>query len=181
VPGGNRAQGDWLGPPFGEFHYVQFVTLDQKIRPRPEIAYAWTATLVEAIRRVDRRHMISLGLVDWSLERPGLNSGFVPAKIAPLLDFLCIHLYPKTGKIDEAVGTLEGFAAAGKPVLIEETFPLACGVDEFRTFLKRSKKSASGWVGFYWGKTREELTKSKNIPDALMLGWLDIFQQERPR
>ena len=53
VPGGRREPGEWLGPPFGEFHYVQFITLEQKGRPRPEIARAWVETLVKAIRRVD--------------------------------------------------------------------------------------------------------------------------------
>ena len=47
VPGGQRKPGDWLGPPLGEFHYVQVITLDQKDRPRPEIARAWVETLVE--------------------------------------------------------------------------------------------------------------------------------------
>jgi hypothetical protein len=28
VPGGKRKDGEWLGPPFGGKHFVQFVTLD---------------------------------------------------------------------------------------------------------------------------------------------------------
>ena len=90
---------------------------------------------MKAIRRVDPRHLVTVGLVDWSLDRPGLTSGFVPAAIAPAVDFLCVHLYPNRGKVDEAITTLEGFAAAGKPVVIEETFPLMCGVEEFEAFL----------------------------------------------
>jgi hypothetical protein len=180
VTGGTRKPGEWLAGEFGGFSYVQFITLDQKGRPRPEIARAWVETLARAIRRVDRRHLITVGMVDWSLDRPGLTSGFVPATIAPAVDFLCVHLYPKAGKVDEAVATLEGFAAAGKPVLIEETFPLACGVEEFRTFLARTKKHAAGWVGFYWGKTPEELKGSKTISDALTLGWLDLFRAGPP-
>src|SRR4029079_14940557 len=165
VPGGRRKPGDWLGPPLGEFHYVQVITLDQEDRPRPEIARAWVETLVKAIRRVDPRHLVTIGLVDWSLDRPGLTSGFVPAAIAPALGFLCVPLYPTRSKGDEAISTLEGFAAAGKPVVIEETFPLMCGVEEFQAFLGRSKAHAAGWVGFYWGKTPEELKRSKTIPD----------------
>jgi hypothetical protein len=180
VTGGSHKPGEWLAGEFGGFSYVQFITLEQKGRPRPEIARAWVETLARAIRRVDRRHLITVGMVDWSLDRPGLTSGFVPAAIAPAIDFLCVHLYPKAGKLDEAIATLEGFATAGKPVLIEETFPLACGVEEFRTFLARTKKVAAGWVGFYWGKTREELKGAKTIPDALTLGWLDIFRAGPP-
>lgn len=38
VPGGKRNYGDWLGPPFAGKHFVQFITLDQNDRPRPEVA-----------------------------------------------------------------------------------------------------------------------------------------------
>jgi hypothetical protein len=180
VPGGKRKEGDWLGPPLGEFCYVQVITLDQKERPRPAIARAWIETLVKAIKRVDPNHLITVGMVDWSLDRPGLTSGFVPSAVAPTLDFLCVHLYPKAGKLDEAIDVLKGFAAEGKPVVIEETFPLACGASEFRRFLERSKPHAAGWVGFYWGQTPEELKKSRTIPDAMTLGWLELFRKGRP-
>jgi hypothetical protein len=180
VPGGRRKEGDWLGPPLGEFHYVQVITLDQRGRPRPEIARAWVEALAREIRKVDRQHLITVGLVDWSLDRPGLTSGFVPATIAPAVDFLCVHLYPKRGEVDEALATLEGFADAGKPVVIEETFPLMCGGDEFNAFLKRSKPMASGWIGFYWGQGPADLKPPKTIPDAMTLDWLERFRQGRP-
>ena len=100
VPGGKRKDGDWLGPAFGGKHFVQVITLDQKDRPRPEIARHWIATLVAAIRKIDPRHLVTVGLVDWSLDRPGLTSGFVPKVIAPELDFLAVHIYPEKGKVD---------------------------------------------------------------------------------
>lgn len=51
VPGGRRQPGEWLGPPLGEFHYVQVITLDQEERTRSFIARTWVETLVKAIRR----------------------------------------------------------------------------------------------------------------------------------
>jgi len=175
VPGGRRKDGDWLGPAFGGKHFVQFITLDQQERPRPDIARQWVRHLAAAVREKDKRHLITVGLVDWSLDRPGLTSGFVPAKIADDLDFISVHLYPKTGKLNEALDTLAGFAV-GKPVVIEETFPLACAPKELGEFIEASKKHAAGWIGFYWGKTPEELRRSKTIPDALTLGWLELFE-----
>jgi hypothetical protein len=177
VPGGQRKDGDWLGPPFGGKHFVQFITLDQKGRPRHEIAAAWTRRLADEIRKHDRRHLITVGLVDWSLDRKGLTSGFVPDKIAGPLDFLCVHIYPKKGKVDEALETLKGFAI-GKPVLIEETFALHCGHEDFQCFVRESGKVAAGWVGFYWGKTLEEYRRGKTLTDAVMRGWLEFFQRE---
>src|SRR5262249_44736138 len=151
VPGGKRNPGEWLGPPFGDKHFVQMIALDQANRPRPDIARAWIKQLATAIRQNDSRHLVTVGLVDWSLDRPGLTSGFVPAKIAPELDFLCVHIYPEKGKIDEALKTLAGFSV-GEPVLIEETFPLKCSMKEFEQFMTLSRKHAAGHVGFFWGR-----------------------------
>jgi hypothetical protein len=117
-----------------------------------------------------------VGLVDWSLDRKGLTSGFVPAKVAGDLDFVSVHLYPKNGQVDEALKTLAGFAV-GKPVLVEETFPKACSPEELDDFIEGSRQHAAGWIGFYWGKPPEELRRSKSISDALTLGWLELFQR----
>jgi hypothetical protein len=118
-----------------------------------------------------------VGLVDWSLDRPGLSSGFVPGKIAGQLDFLCVHIYPETGRVAAALDTLSKFAV-GEPVVIEETFPLMCSPSEFEQFLDGSRKTAAGWIGFYWGKTPDEYRRSKTIADGMMLGWLEMFQKK---
>jgi Cellulase (glycosyl hydrolase family 5) len=93
VPGGKRKDGDWLGSAFGGKHFVQVITLEQADRPRAAIARQWVKHLVAAIRKHDKRHLITVGLVDWSLDRPGLTSGFVPDKIVDDLDFISVHLY----------------------------------------------------------------------------------------
>lgn len=176
VAGAPRKAGDWLGPAFGGKHFVQFITLDARKRPRPVVARAWVKQLVTAIRKHDRRHLVTVGLVDWSLDRPGLTSGFVPKEIAPEVDFLCVHVYPEKGKVKEALQTVAGFAV-GKPVLIEETFPLRCGQPEFAQFLTGSRQHACGWIGFYWGQTPAELRRSRTLGDALLLAWLEFFQE----
>lgn len=177
VPGGKRADRDWLGPPFAGKHFVQFITLDQAGRPRHEVAREWTRRMVQAIRKHDPRHLITVGMVDWSLDRPALTSGFVPERIAPELDFLAVHIYPERGKVDEALRTLAGFHAVGKPVLIEETFPLKCSADELAEFLTKSREHAIGWIGFYWGKTPAELKAGGTIADAITFQWLKLFRQ----
>ena len=55
-----------------------------------------------------------------------------------------MQLYPKAKKVDEALETLQGFAV-GKPVVIEETFPLQCSMKEFTRFIDESEKTAAGW------------------------------------
>jgi hypothetical protein len=133
--------------------------------------------LVTAIRKHDRRHLVTVGLVPWSLDRPGLTSGFIPEKVTEKLDFVAMHLYPEKGKLREAMETLRGFAV-GKPVIIEETFPLKCSQDEMEQFIDESKSVASGWISFYWGKTPEECRKGGTIGEAIMANWLEWFSQK---
>jgi hypothetical protein len=180
VPGGPRKAGDWLGPPFFDKCYVQCITLDPGKRTREEVARQWIGTLTTAIRKVDRRHLITVGLVDWSLDRPGLMySGLDPAKIAADLNFISVHLYPTKGEIDKALKTLAGFDV-GKPIVIEETFPLKCSIEELGEFFAGSKKTAAGWIGFYWGQPPEQLRRSKTLADAMTLQWLEFFQKHKP-
>jgi hypothetical protein len=174
VVAGGKLQDNWLGPPLGDKHFVQYITRDRAGRERADIAAAWTKTLTEAIREHDREHLITVGLVPWSLDRPGLSSGFVPEKVAPHVDFLAVHFYPESGKLGESLETLKGFAV-GKPVVIEETFALQCSAKEWREFVGKSRGSAAGWMGFYWGKTAADCRKSGTIPDAMMAAWLEEF------
>ncbi len=179
VPGGDKRRDDWLGPGFGGKHFVQFITLDRNNRNRPDVARDWIRKLVSAIRKHDKQHLVTVGLVPWSLDRPGMTSGFVPEAIADELDFIAMHIYPESGKVAEAIETVKGFAAVGKPVVIEETFTLKCGADELEQFIDQSRPYATGWIGFYWGKTPDEIRPAKTIPEALTLGWLELFQKKR--
>jgi hypothetical protein len=174
VAAGKKPQENWLGPGFGGKHFVQYITRDLAGRKRPEVASEWTKTLVTAIREHDRDRLVTVGLVPWSLDRPGLSSGFVPEKIAPHVDFIAVHLYPESNKLDESLDTLKGFAV-GKPVVIEETFALKCSAKEWREFVDRSRPTATGWIGFYWGQTQAECKRAGTIPAAMMAGWLEEF------
>ncbi len=178
VPGGEQPQENWLGPPFAGKHFVQFITRDRRGRPRHEIARQWIDTMVAAIRKHDSRHLITVGFVDWSLDRPGLTSGFIPQRVAESLDFVALHVYPEKDKVTEALDTVKGFGI-GKPVVIEETFPLKCNFDEMTRFLTESRGYAAGWISFYWGRTADELRRSTphTIGDAILAQWLEVFPQ----
>jgi hypothetical protein len=179
VPGGKREPGDWLTGELGGFNYCQFISLDQAGRSRPKIARRWVAQLAAAIRKHDRRHLITVGLLPDSLETPVSVSGFVPRKVAGDLDFICVHIYPKTGHSKEDLELLRGFGV-GKPVVIEETFLLSCTAKELGQFIGASRKYAAGWIGFYWGQAAEELSRSTSIGDSLTAAWLKLFQEVNP-
>jgi|GEM_PF-305456 len=174
VIGGDKAGSDWLGPAFAGKHFVQFVAKSTNGRTRPEAAKQWIDQMVNAVRQHDKRHLITVGFVDWSLDRPGLTSGFDPLKVAEKLDFVAVHIYPATGKVDEALETLKGFQI-GKPVIVEETFPLKCSHDEMKDFMDRSGDHADGWISFFWGKMPDEYQPTSSIGDAVISQWLTQF------
>jgi hypothetical protein len=179
VPQGQRSPADWMAGELGGFSYVQFISLDQASRPRPEIARQWIAELVAAIRRRDTRHLVTVGLLPNSLETPVSMSGFPPRKIAEKLDFICIHLYPKSGNLKEDLQLLHGFRVR-KPVVIEEIFPLDCQLSDLRQFLERSRTDAAGWIGFYWGQTPELLSQLGTSSAAVTRRWLEAFRALNP-
>ncbi len=168
APGAKVESGDWLpGKPLGGSYFVQFISLDAGRRTPQEVARQWTHVLTTAIRKQDHVHLVTVGMLP-----------FVPDKVSDDLDFLCVHLYPQGDKVDEALKTLHGFATFGKPVLIEETFPLSCTQAEFEEFIDKSEADAAGWVGFFWGQTPEDLKDAKTIGDALTLNWLEYFRKK---
>ena len=177
APAGTNWQTNWLGPAFAGKHFVQRIALERKSRERSDISADWIQHLSKAIRKEDKRTLITVGLVDWSLDRPGLSSGFIPEFVGRHMDFISVHIYPKSGKVQDALDTLRGFAI-GKPVVVEETFPLHCSAADLESFIKQSSE-VSGWIGFYWGKTMEECRNSKEIGDQLTYQWLELFRRRR--
>ena len=66
VAGGPRGPGEWRGL-FRRQTLRQFITLNAADRETLQVAREWIQTLVTAIRAHDQRHLITVGLVDWSL------------------------------------------------------------------------------------------------------------------
>ena len=165
-------EGWYSGHLLGGYDFVQFITLDPGTRTKEQVALQWIRAMSAAIRKHDREHLITVGLWLWS--------GFTPAKVAPALDFLCVHLYPKTGQTEAALRELQQYAV-GKPVVIEETFPLNCTASELETFLLASRQYACGWMGHYDGKTIADYeSKPPTVAGSIWLSWLKLFQRLTP-
>jgi hypothetical protein len=180
VPGSKQPKGQWLVPiPFGGYYFVQYITLDPAGRRREEIAGQWMRCLVGAIRKHDHDTLISVGLLPNSLPGPGFTSGFTPAGAAKVLDFLCVHEYPRSGNIDDSIALLKKFNV-GKPLLVEETFPLNASLDDMSKFLTRARPLTAGCTSFFWGRTPRELKASTRMSDAITAGWIERFMQLKP-
>ncbi len=177
LPGKEPAT-EWLAGELDDKYFVQRITLDLNGRTREDVAEAWVNTMVDAIRRHDQRHMITVGVIPWVFTFGGGTPIFHSSRVGKRLDFVAVHFYPQKGEIDKALKALRAYEV-GKPLVIEEMFPLKCGIDELGEFINKSTEHADGWISFYWGSTVEELlAKDKpTIGEGITASWLKRFPE----
>jgi hypothetical protein len=181
VLAGDKKDNNWLvGEPLGGFYFVQRITLDLAGRTREEVARQWVQSLTTAIRKVDDRHMLTVGCIPWALVFPGAKPLFHGPEVGKPLDFVAVHFYPKKGEVDKALAALKVYEV-GKPLVIEEMFPLSCSLEEMDEFIEGSKRHADGWISFYWGKTIEENEKKGDLGGAVIASWLKYFRSHAPK
>jgi Cellulase (glycosyl hydrolase family 5) len=171
---------DWTPGAFGDRYYVQRLTLDFAGRKPKNIARAWVDKMVGAIRRHDRHRLVTVGVITWALTWPGAQPLFYSKQVSRKLDFVSVHFYPKKGEVDKALKALAVYDI-GKPLVIEEMFPLSCPMAELGEFIHRSRSIATGWLGFYWGETIDEYQhRPRSIGDTMALEWLEYFRKTAP-
>ena len=174
VASGDR-KGDWLpGQPLDGKYYVQRLTTDMHGRNEKEIARAWIAKLAAAIRSVDARHLLTVGVIPWEQVFKGAKPVFYAPDVCASLDFVSVHLYPKEGKLEDDLSVLKVYDI-GKPLVLEEIFPLSASSATTEAFMERSQAHADGWMSFYWGKTPEEYEKQQGVKAGLIGSWLRRF------
>jgi hypothetical protein len=183
-PAEKRKPGSWSsGNLFGGYDFLQYIALEPAGRKREDMPVQWIRRMTGAIRKHDREGLITVGLLPWSRKWKYL-SGFLPDKVAPELDFLSVHIYPDRKLPDEALEGLRRYAA-GKPVVIEETFPLTCDSDQLEKFMRDSRSVACGWLGHYDGATIADLDHLEragklSIPQAIYREWQRLFVSLKP-
>lgn len=171
ITAGEHKDGWYIGR-MGDYEFLQRLSLDQGGRSSDDITREWTHLMVSAIRRHDHEHLITIGMLPmWG----------IPLQVAGReLDFISVHIYPETGKVDDALNTLRRFEI-GKPVVVEETFPLSCDAAEERDFLLRSRGLAAGWIGHYpseglAGLLALEKSGKLSSSQSAFLSWLKLFR-----
>jgi len=175
LPGEKKVETDWLAGDLAGKHFVQRIALDLASQTRQELARDWVLHLTEAIRREDPRHMITLGAIPWAHHFPGAKPLFYSPEVSGPLDFVSVHFYPRAGKVDAALAALDVYEI-GKPLVVEEIFPLHCSGEEALEFIDGSKSHADGWVSFYWGQTIDQCEAKGDLPSAITAAWLKSFK-----
>ncbi len=171
---GKPADG-WYTGKMGDVEFCQRLSLNPGECSGDDIFREWTKRMVAAIRKHDQNHLITIGML------PFPNAYQVAAE---QLDFVSPHLYPKSGKVDDELQLLKRFDWA-KPIVIGETFPLQCGVDDEREFLLKSRDLAHGWIGHWPDESPDKLAELKRsgeatIHNAIWLSWVELFREIGP-
>ena len=179
---GRKIETEWLAGELGGKFFVQRISLDLKGRAREEVAEAWVNSMVKAIRKHDEDHLVTVGVIPWVFAFGGGKPLFHGPRVGRHLDFVAVHFYPKTGEVDQALKALKAYEV-GKPLVVEEMFPLKCSQAELLEFVDRSAGHVDGWISFYWGETAAELRGKPNrsTADAITASWLDAFRERSPR
>lgn len=172
---GEKKETEWLGRPLGDKYFVQRIALDLGGKTRNEVARDWVKKLTGAIREVDQRHLLTVGVIPWAQVFKGAKPLFYAPEVGEPLDFASVHFYPKKGKLAETLDALVVYEV-GKPLVIEEIFPLGAGIEETAAFIEASRKHVDGWISFYWGATIEENEAKKDIAGAISAQWLRYWR-----
>jgi hypothetical protein len=170
----SKHEDSWLAGEFGGKHFVQRITRKPGGRQSVEIAEQWVKRLTNAIREIDSDTMITVGVIPWAQVFPGAKPLFYSPEVAQHLDFASVHFYPESGKIDQAVTALKVYDI-GKPLVVEEIFPLRCSIDEVEEFIDKSAGICDGWISFYWGQTIAENKQAGTMQGAITASWLEWF------
>jgi hypothetical protein len=184
VPGSQRKLGDWRsGSLFGGYDFVQFISLDQSRGTREELARQWLTVMRGAIRENDTNALVTVGMLPWS-EKWHFLSGFDPKLCEDQLDFISVHIYPEKKLPAEALECAREFAV-GKPLVIEETFPLYCDSAQLEKFLFDSRDYATGWIGHFDGDSITEINALQKHHKAktgqlLYRQWMELFVKLGP-
>lgn len=176
---GKDAETEWLAGELGGKYFVQRITLDLKGRTRNQVARDWVRKLTDAIRELDQQHMITVGVIPWAHTFKGAQPLFYSEEVAGPLDFVSVHFYPGKDEVTEALDALKVYEV-GKPLVIEEMFPLKCSQEEMHAFIQGSRPYTDGWISFYWGKTIEESRQQGDISGAIIASWLSYVQSHSP-
>ena len=171
-----RSTKKWVTGKLGDWYYAQYLSLDLAGRSQADLAAGWVETMVAAIRKHDKRHLITVGVAALF---PRRVSAVYAAAALDNLDFVSIHLYPRSSRMNDANVHLDSYQL-GKPLVVSEIFPLLCTMDELAQFIAASQSRVQGWLGFYWGQPASRIDAASSVTNASTCDWQAYFRARAP-
>lgn len=177
VGAGKAGEHPWVGGELGGLHFVQRISNKTEGRERQEIVAAWVKQLVTAIREHDKKTLTTVGVIPWAFVWANAKPVFYTDATLPCLDFVSIHVYPKANK--ELEKELKALAVydLGKPIVIEETFPLNAPLPDWNTFIDAASPRVAGWFCHYFGRTPAEHRAGAQPGGPIVAEVLELWQK----
>ena len=156
---------------------MQRISNDPKQRDRRTIVEAWVEKMVRAIRKHDRDGLVTVGVIPWAQVWPNAKPLFYSPEVARHLDFVSVHFYPKKGEVEKTLAALAVYDI-GKPLVVEETFPLSCSLEELDEFVEGAKIRVDGWISHYFGNSIEEHATGAKPSGELTARFLEYWKDK---
>ncbi len=166
----------WVGGELEGFHFVQRISNRPDGRETKDIAEAWVRLLVETIREHDKETLTTVGVIPWAFVWPKAKPVFYSPQVIRRLDFVSIHVYPKSNRLQEELDALAVYDL-GKPLVIEETFPMNCSVADLDKFVDGATKRVDGWIAHYFGHTVSEHRDGSRPTGPLTAAFLEYWSK----
>jgi hypothetical protein len=166
----------WVGGELEGFHFVQRISNRPGGRETKNIAEAWVKLLVEAIREHDKKTLTTVGVIPWAFVWPKAKPVFYSPQVIGLLDFVSIHVYPSSNRLQEELDALAVYDL-GKPLVIEEIFPMNCSVADLDKFVDGATDRVDGWIAHYFGYTVAEHRDGAKPTGPLVADFLEYWSK----
>jgi hypothetical protein len=159
----------WLpGAPFGGYNFVQNITENPAGRSTDSIFKAWTAQLSAAIRKYDKKTLITVGFLPLgNIADCGTN-----------LNYISTHVYPTTGQIPQEVSFVNtNNQQTAEPLVIEEFYDLYADHADMVSFMEQTRDNVSGYLSYYDGNGPQELLEchTTTIGCAIQYDWMQFY------
>ena len=164
----------WVGGELEGFHFVQRISHRPGGREPKDVAEDWVTLMVEAIREQDDETLTTVGVIPWAFVWPQAKPVFYSSQVLDRLDFVSVHVYPKTDRLNEDLAALAVYDL-GKPLVIEETFPLSCSLADFEKFVDGASGRSDGWIAHYFGYTIDEHRAGAEPTGPLVADFLEYW------
>lgn len=152
---------------------------------KDNMAVLWLKQIYRTIKKADNSRLVTIGLSNLNFKLSKQYASFSPEIVYPYVDFISIHTFPReiskfpykdnSGSITKMVKA----AYIGKPLVIEEFYPLVPLNKLYPNFIFPINKYVSGWISYYWGTPIEALKGSSEISDNITGTWLEYFSKNK--
>jgi len=169
----------WVTGELGGFHFLQRISHNSKDREKQEVAADWVKTMVGAIRKHDTETPVTVGVIPWAFVWANAKPIYYSPRTTEHLDFVSIHCYPESGKLDKEIAALATYDL-GKPLVIEEIFPMKCSITELEKFIDAATPKVDGWISHYFGHTPVEHRAGAEPGGKLSAEFFEFWARKNP-